>query len=283
MRHVAARRIDGRTVLAASVLLLAVVLTCNAAFAQSEARGGSLYAVLGCDAGNCHGVNPLENLRSVLNGAGSPSTIEFASVTRTEMNHLYATFISDQTAAQDIAAWLQATVSTAPPPPVAPTGPTTTVVEYVHAGFGHYFVTGIAGEIAALDAGQVAGWARTGKTFKAYVGAEAGLAIVCRFFTVAFAPKSSHFYTPLATECAGLRSDSAPWQYEGDAFYVPLVDSAGACPAGTKPVFRLYNNGQGGAPNHRYTNDTSVRTTMMASGWVPEGFGAQGVAFCAPD
>jgi hypothetical protein len=26
-----------------------------------------------------------------------------------------------------------------------------------------------------------------------------------------------------------------------------------------------------------------VRTTMMASGWVPEGFGTQGVAFCSPN
>lgn len=283
MHRAAARSLDPRLVLVASVLLLAALLTCATAAAQSPARGGSLYTTLGCDTANCHGANPLENLRNVLNGAGSPSTIEYASVTRTEMNHLYATFISDQTAAQDIAAWLRATVNAAPPPPPTPAAPTTTVVEYFHASFGHYFITGSTREVEALDAGQLSGWARTGKSFKAYTAAEAGLTVVCRFFTVAFAPKSSHFYTPIAAECSGLRGGSATWQYEGDAFYVPLADSAGSCPAATRPVYRLYNNGQSGAPNHRYTNDTSVRTTMMASGWVPEGFGAQGVAFCAPD
>jgi hypothetical protein len=250
--------------------------------AQSISRGASLYTALGCDAGNCHGANPLENLRNVMNGAGSPSTIEFASVTRTEMNHLYATFISDQTAAQDIAAWLRSVADSAPPPPPPVTAPTTTVVEYLHTGFGHYFVTGIAGEISALDGGQVAGWARTGRTFKGYASGGTGLTIVCRFFTVAFAPKSSHFYTPIASECSGLRGDPRVWQYEGDAFYVQLSDASGTCPSGTNPVYRLYNAGQGGAPNHRYTTDPDVRSAMMASGWVPEGFGAQGVAFCTP-
>lgn len=268
-------------VLAAGATLAALLAAAPSA-AQSISRGASLYTALGCDAGNCHGANPLENLRNVMNGAGSPSTIEFASVTRTEMNHLYATFISDQTAAQDIAAWLRSVANSAPPPPPPVTAPTTTVVEYLHAGFGHYFVTGIAGEISALDGGQVAGWARTGRTFKAYASGGAGLTVVCRFFTVAFAPKSSHFYTPIASECSGLRGDPRVWQYEGDAFYVQLSDAAGACPGGTSPVYRLYNSGQGGAPNHRYTTDSDVRAAMMASGWVPEGFGAQGVAFCSP-
>lgn len=261
---------------------LAALLACGGAAAQSTSRGASLYTVLGCDAGNCHGANPLENLRNVMNGAGSPSTIEYASVTRSEMNHLYATFISDQTAAQDIAAWLGSVASSAPPPPPPVTAPTTAVVEYFHAGMGHYFITGIAGEISALDGGA-GGWARTGRTFKAYAATGTGLSVVCRFFTVAFAPKSSHFYTPIASECSGLRADARTWQYEGDAFYVQLADAAGACPTGSSPVYRLYNAGQGGAPNHRYTIDSAVRTTMMASGWVPEGFGAQGVAFCSPN
>ena len=80
-----------------------------------------------------------------------------------------------------------------------------------------------------------------------------------------------------------LRSASRDWQYEGDAFYVPLPASAGTCPAGTKPVYRLYNGGQTGAPNHRYTTETAVRNDMVARGWVPEGIGAMGVIFCAPE
>ena len=47
-----------------------------------------------------------------------------------------------------------------------------------------------------------------------------------------------------------------------------------------KPLFRLYNNGQGGAPNHRYTTSTVTRGQMLALGWVQEGAG-EGVVACA--
>jgi hypothetical protein len=44
----------------------------------------------------------------------------------------------------------------------------------------------------------------------------------------------------------------------------------------------MYNNGQGGAPNHRYTTEPSVRALMLAQGWIAEGYGAVGVIMCAP-
>jgi hypothetical protein len=270
-------------ILATACAAAALALGATAA-AQSIGRGQALYFSLGCDAANCHGANPVDNVRNVMNGAGSPGTIEYAAFMRTEMNHLYAAFMADQTSAQDLAAWLRSVApAVPPPPPPGPTGPTTAVVEYVHAGFGHYFVTALAGEIAALDAGAVAGWTRTGRSFKAYAATEPTLATVCRFFTAAFAPKSSHFYTPVSAECAGLRNGSRDWQYEGDAFFVRMPDDAGNCPAGSHPVYRLYNNGQSGAPNHRYTTDAAVRTAMLASGWLPEGYGPQGVSFCSPE
>ena len=53
-------------------------------------------------------------------------------------------------------------------------------------------------------------------------------------------------------------------------------------PAGTTPVYRLYNEGQGAAPNHRYTTDLALRSQMIAKGWTPEGLGALGVIMCAP-
>jgi hypothetical protein len=254
----------------------------STADAESLSRGEALYAVLGCVAGNCHGTTPSANLNNVLNGAGSPAAIEHAAFSRTEMNHLYATFVADQTAALDLAAWLRTVAAAPPPPPPGPTGATTTIVEYVHAGFGHYFITGFAADMEALDSGRIAGWARTGKSFKAYVAAEPMLSTVCRFFTTSFAPKSSHFYTAMAAECAGLRDGSRDWLYEGDAFHVPMPDASGACPSGSSPVFRVYNNGQGGAPNHRYTADAAVRAAMISAGWAPEGYGPQGVAFCSP-
>ncbi len=48
------------------------------------------------------------------------------------------------------------------------------------------------------------------------------------------------------------------------------------------PVYRLYNNGQGAAPNHRYTTSLATRTTMLDKGWIPEGSGNLGVIMCSP-
>ena len=69
---------------------------------------------------------------------------------------------------------------------------------------------------------------------------------------------------------------------EGQVFAVALPDSEGGCASGTRPLYRLYNNGQGGAPNHRYVTMPLVRDQMLASGWVLEG-NRPGLAFmCAP-
>jgi hypothetical protein len=156
-----------------------------------------------------------------------------------------------------------------------------TVVEYRHAAWDHYFITAIADEITALDSGAFPGWSRTGRTFAAWPLGSAGRAAVCRFFSVAFAPKSSHFYTAIGDECAALMG-SAVWQFEGTVFDVALPAADGGCAAGTRPLYRLYNNGQGGAPNHRYTTDADVRAQMLDAGWVPEGYGALGVNACVP-
>jgi hypothetical protein len=59
-----------------------------------------------------------------------------------------------------------------------------------------------------------------------------------------------------------------------------LPNGAGTCPANTTPVFRLYNNGVGGAPNHRFTTSATIRQTMINQGWTPEGSGI-GVSLCA--
>ena len=72
------------------------------------------------------------------------------------------------------------------------------------------------------------------------------------------------------------------WLYEDVVFAVVLPDDTGACPAGTLALYRLYNNGQGAAPNHRYTTNFVVRAAMIASGWIPEGNGELGVVGCVP-
>jgi len=167
--------------------------------------------------------------------------------------------------------------ATAPPP----SGATVTIKEYFHAAFGHYFITASAAEIGLLDAGKFDGWSSTGRSFKAYQNQGAGTVAVCRFFTEAFAPKSSHFYAPRGVGCEEAFNNK-DWQYEGDVFYAVVASDAGACPAGTQPIYRLYNMGQTGAPNHRYTNDPAVRSQMLSQNFQPEGKGAEGVGFCAP-
>jgi hypothetical protein len=159
-------------------------------------------------------------------------------------------------------------------------------VEYYNAGFDHYFVTAIADEIAKLDNGTFVGWQRTGLSFNVYAvaGAPAGSSTVHRFFSTSFAPRSSHFYTANPTEFAAVLANPN-WQYEGDVFNVPMPSADGSCPAGTLPVYRLYNNGQGGAPNHRFTSDLVTRNAMLGrpadKAWVAEGAGT-GVGMCSP-
>ena len=158
-------------------------------------------------------------------------------------------------------------------------------VEYFHAAYGHYFVTADVLELATLDASAASGWARTGKSFTVYGSSEPGLAPVCRFWSgQSFAPKSSHFYTPYADECAKVKQDPA-WLFERNAFYVRMpagAEGARTCPAGTQPLYRAYNDGMGGAPNHRYTTDPAVLDAMIAQGWTMEGEAATRVFACVP-
>lgn len=255
---------------------IAVTLCVTSAHAQSVSRGQALYEVLGCGTSSCHGANPTDNLYGLLNGAGSPAAIEFAATVRSEMQYLLATFNTDPSAAVDLAAWLANVAATMRVPPATALPPVSKLVEFLHATFGHYFVTNNGDDISAIDSGVFVGWARTGRTINAYESGHAALAPVCRFFTDKFAPKSSHFYTADAVECAGLKAGTV-WQFEGERFFAPVPDAVGACTTGLLAVDRLYNAGQGGAPNHRYTTDAGVRSEMIARGWI-----AEGVRFCAP-
>jgi uncharacterized protein DUF5648 len=139
--------------------------------------------------------------------------------------------------------------------------------------------------LAALDSGAIPGWIRTGRTFRVYPLGAAGKSDVCRFFSgQSFAPKSSHFYTPYPNECAALRAQGI-WQYEGDVFALGLPSGApgqGTCGSGDSPLYRLYNNGMGGAPNHRYTDDPTLVDAMIAIGWVFEGEAQTRVFACKP-
>jgi hypothetical protein len=167
-------------------------------------------------------------------------------------------------------------------------GPAATVpvVEYYNAVLDHFFITPVAVEIGLLDAktSPFQDWARTGFAFNGYVNATApaGSVAICRFFNTSFAPKSSHFYAPHGLGCEATLATFPDWKLEDDKlFNAMLPEAGGACPAGTIPVYRLYNAGMGGAPNHRFVTSLTERQKMVDKGYTPEGNGI-GVGMCAP-
>ena len=162
-------------------------------------------------------------------------------------------------------------------PPVAPVP----VVEYYNTTFDHYFMSALPADIAALDSGALQGWVRTGHVFSAYGQATAGASPVCRFYLPP-ANGDSHFYSASPAECADVRAKFPAFVYEAaDVMHVALPDAAtGACPPGTVAVFRLWNNRTDS--NHRYTADPTIKSAMLAKGYVAEGYGPDATIMCAP-
>jgi len=168
--------------------------------------------------------------------------------------------------------------------PLPPAVALVEVVEYYNASYDHYFMTAIPQEIALIDGGLIPGWTRTGHAFFAYATGSGGGGLstspVCRFYSN---PATSHFYSAIALECRYARVDiQSIWGQEaGNVFQVEMPDLfSGACPAGTVPVYRVFNNQP--LPNHRYTTSLVVRAQMEAAGWVREGYGPDAVNMCSP-
>jgi hypothetical protein len=150
---------------------------------------------------------------------------------------------------------------------------TATVYEFYNTTLNHYFRTAVAEEATAIDNGAAGpGWQRTGLNFVAYVpGAGAGND-VCRFYN---RTANTHFFTADADECAQVKLDPG-WHYEELSFRIQQP-VAGACPEGTIPVYRNYNNRFAfNDSNHRFTTSPTVYDQMKAQGWVGEG-----VVMCA--
>jgi len=252
-------------------VLVACAFLCTAPGVQAAdtAHGQQIYNTI-CS--QCHnaGANPGPGPISL--GANKPAVIA-AALDNVDQMAPFAALLSSKDI-EDVAAYLGVRFGIAPPPDP----PTADAIEYYHAAFDHYFVTTIADEITKLDNGTFAGWTRTGRSFKVFTTAGAALSPVCRFFSTSFAPKSSHFYTASPSECTAVKANK-DWTFEGEVFYVGAPAADGTCASGTVPVYRLYNNGQGAAPNHRLTTELQVRTQMLDQHWVPEGQGI-GVTMC---
>lgn len=154
-----------------------------------------------------------------------------------------------------------------------------TVVEFYHAQTDHYFMTMAPDEVAALDSGLYPGWARTGQSFKAHSVSQPGYVPVCRFYIPS--PASSHFYAT-NPECSQVAAAYSWFTLESTSvMHLALPNPiSGVCPAGTIPVYRVWN--QRMDTNHRYTTDLATRDQMVAKGYVAEGVGPNNVKFCSP-
>ena len=163
---------------------------------------------------------------------------------------------------------------------VSPASPS--VIEFYNTNLDNYFITADASEAAAIDGGSAGpGWIRTGNSFKS-----GGNAAVCRFYGSQSPGPNSHFYTVDPGECASLKQLQAStpatekrWNFESLDF-VSTSPINGACPSGTGPVYRAYNNGftRGIDSNHRITSSSSAIQEVVSRGWSNEG-----VVMCAPN
>lgn len=161
---------------------------------------------------------------------------------------------------------------------VAESPPTQQATTLFHPGIDHYFVTADDDELDSLIGDPVQGWFKTDLGFNVWPAdspAPSTALPVCRFYSSLV---NSHFYTASESECMELQeSPDSGWAYEGTAFQA-LVPTAGACPAGTTPVWRLFNNRQHELDsNHRFVASPETYRIMITDGWAGEG-----VAFCSP-
>jgi hypothetical protein len=153
------------------------------------------------------------------------------------------------------------------------------VIEYYNAALDHYFITWLPDEIAKLDDGMtIKGWARTGKSFPAYMAPKAGSSPVCRFY-IPPGLGDSHFFGRGTDECDATAQKYPALVLEDAAFMHMQLPVAGVCPAGTTEVYRVFDNRPDA--NHRYMTDKTVRAQMVAKGWIAEGDGPNLVVMCA--
>jgi glycerol-3-phosphate dehydrogenase (NAD(P)+) len=107
-------------------------------------------------------------------------------------------------------------------------------VEYYHAGLDHYFLTADEAEAAALDAGTITGWTRTGATFRVLAPPQAvpGVRPVCRYYGLPSAGLDTHFFSTDPVECAGIAQRwPEKWLLESaSAFSVVGPRESGSCP-----------------------------------------------------
>ena len=133
---------------------------------------------------------------------------------------------------------------------------------------------------ANLDAGKTpTKWTRTGYSFHAYAASQIGSSPVCRYYLPpAFG--DSHFFGRGTAECNATGVAHPQFVLEDPQFMQMILPTAGNCPAGTLPIYRVFSNRPDA--NHRYMTDRTQRDAMVAKGWLAEGDGPDLVVMCAP-
>src|SRR5258708_18362382 len=127
-----------------------------------------------------------------------------------------------------------------------------TAVEFYRQAVDHYFISALQPDIDALDSGRLAGWARTGLSFKVFptqAAGGAGANPVCRFYIPPQHGDSHFFSADPVVECpAVLAKIQTDPNYSGydyqtpKAFYTPLPTTMTAtCPMRPLPVYRVGN------------------------------------------
>lgn len=161
----------------------------------------------------------------------------------------------------------------------APQAAIVDVIEYHNRAQGRYFITALDFEIAALDAGTIAGWQRTGYKFQAHDRRVNGTTAVCRYHLPP-AKGGGHVLSSSAAECAQIAYQFPQYIRESDAvMFIAHPDHVtGRCKSGQQPVYRLWD--ESGTSRHRYVVDRGLRDRLVRQGWVAEGHGQDPVAMC---
>jgi hypothetical protein len=156
--------------------------------------------------------------------------------------------------------------------------------EYYNPDLGQYFYTASEPDIDAIESGRLPGWQSTGTGLAVLTGPYpecCGLygkvpVSVCRYFI----PPAGHFYSAFTNECDQVATQFPSLVLETRAaFYVvlPKDQESGDCPVPSRPVYRLWNRETNA---HRFVDSLDRRLPLLAQGWIPEGYGPAGVAWC---
>jgi hypothetical protein len=161
----------------------------------------------------------------------------------------------------------------------------TTAVEFRCSVADRYLMTADATVVAALDAGCIPGWTRTGPSLEVFA---ATAHVATTHVDVCGAPGHTRGSAAAQIDVRALVCDASVrrlpnvWPQGDVGIPAEAVPNAadGNCRVGTIPVFGLFS--QRADLNHRYTASLATRDQMRALGWSADGAGPLGVAMCAP-